>query len=236
MNCEEVKADLPLFLYGDIDHQRAVGLQQHVADCEQCQTERDELIEIRKLLDGVPQPSTDVFIDAGPIVSQPYINQPAKSRRFGRLTIISALVLVTVAVLFSRAEIRWEQHQLIVRWGTPIPSVYSTPEPERPHTIQESDPEEIHAAQHPRLQQIPQQSVARKSDAEARLRLLDELVQVLTQEVTSNGLERRADIAEFERRLTKLEHEARSYRAGAERTIAALYTAQFSDHAHGDKP
>lgn len=209
MNCEQTKERIALLVYGDLDQQDADSVQQHLDECEACQHERASIISLRTLLDAAPQPVAQTDIDLAAMTTAAHPISPTRGKWHRRVLVVAAALLL-VGVVLWRAEIRIDQHQLTVRWGMPTPEVPK-----------------------PQMQPVAKAPAVTNHDADERIQLLNELVHALATEVNTSSQRREADNIEFQRRLAKLEEDARTYRAGAERTFAALYTAQFSN-SQGD--
>ena len=50
MNCERVKNELAPFLYGDLEPGSRAEVERHLAECESCSRELDELRVYRRCL------------------------------------------------------------------------------------------------------------------------------------------------------------------------------------------
>ncbi len=64
MNCEEVRSDLTLYYYGELEAEAEEIVEQHLVDCATC---RDELVQIQKLLGSLSAASHE---PSGELLSQ----------------------------------------------------------------------------------------------------------------------------------------------------------------------
>lgn len=172
MNCSESKDKLPALLYGDLDAAEAARLKAHVDDCPACRQEYAALGEVREMLDAVPAPKTAV--DLAGIYHQVADGQVQRARRWRRLAAgcaaVAALLLLAIGLPL---ELRFENHQLTVRWGEPParPQPILTDAPTSPtivRTMQRSEADEE------QLQLLRQLVVALKRDADDREALQQE--------------------------------------------------------------
>ncbi|MDI6600850.1 MAG: zf-HC2 domain-containing protein [Thermoanaerobacteraceae bacterium] len=50
MNCREVRENLPLYVDGTVNEEKALEIERHLIECEECQIELDKYIRIREAL------------------------------------------------------------------------------------------------------------------------------------------------------------------------------------------
>ena len=53
--CREAKENLIVLVFGELDEERAIVLNQHLVSCKTCRQEENRLLEIRDGLRGSPQ-------------------------------------------------------------------------------------------------------------------------------------------------------------------------------------
>lgn len=215
MNCSQTQEKLPLLLYGDLDDSDAILVETHLAECEACEIAFKELSRVRELLDAVPAEGVPLDMGRIPGAVSPAISQPSWSWR--EYALWAALAVLLVAVLFN-TEVRFERHQLIVRWG-------NAPIQEQGETIA------------PRVSEpMPPGNVSQfdSREFEERLGVLDDLVHALAGQVNSHDQEQRDRITALQTRLRLLEQQSREYRDQANRSVAALYAACFPNDTPGE--
>lgn len=198
MNCSQVRALLPLLLYGDLADTEAAALRRHLQACPGCGKEEQALRQVRSLLDTMPAPS--VVIDTAQVYRLAAERERRRARRWRRLaSCAAAAAAVVFLAVILRVEIRLEAHQVSLRWGAPAappqPDPVAAPLPPTPPPV------------------VPNLEVA---DAKVReqVEVLNELLNGQQDELTRlHGW-----IAELQRQLTA---SARQWRT-TERDVAAL--------------
>ncbi len=118
MTCHDVKRHLPLLLYGDLEAAPRAQVEAHLSACASCRDEHAALAATRQALASAATPAVEV--DVTRILQRAGGAAATTAKRWRRLAIgLSAAAAVLVAVLLVRLEIRFEGHQLVLRWGTP---------------------------------------------------------------------------------------------------------------------
>lgn len=119
MKCTDVRAALPLLIYGEANPQDA-ALWEHLAACPTCRRDYEALANVRRLLDDAAAPR--IAVDLPQLHRALAERQMQRARRWRRLAValggIAALLLLAIGL---RLEIRLEATQLVVRWGNPPP-------------------------------------------------------------------------------------------------------------------
>jgi predicted anti-sigma-YlaC factor YlaD len=119
MKCTDVRAALPLLLYGESSPQDA-ALREHLAACPTCRREYEALTGVRRLLDDAAVPP--IAVDLSQIHRTLAERQLRRVRRWRRAAVaFGALTAVLLLALGLRLEFRLEASQLVVRWGDPPP-------------------------------------------------------------------------------------------------------------------
>ena len=115
-------------------------------------------------------------------------------------------------------EFRIDGHQLVVRWGNPptLSAVETNAEPAPP------PPEDNNRTAAPH--------------GDERIRVLNELIHALAADIESRDQQRQQDVASLKRKIALLEEDTRDQWAESERSLAALYTAQFGNNVQGEQP
>lgn len=119
MKCSDVRAALPLMIYGEPNAEEA-GLREHLANCPVCRRESEALQGVRHLLNDAVVPHVEV--DIARLQRSLAERQMRTLRRWRRIAValgtIAALLLLAFAL---RLEVRLEANQLVVRWSEPLP-------------------------------------------------------------------------------------------------------------------
>lgn len=207
MTCTEVRAVLPLWLYGEpMTEEKA--LREHLAHCSACRREHQAFAEVRQRLDTLAVPP--VAVDLSRLHAARHARQTRALRRWRRIAVgisgVAALLLLTLGL---RLEVRWEARQLVVRWGEPPPPVVAPTAPPIVVTKTELPPE-----------------------TEAELRILSDLIHALKQDVEDRD---RAVVERLDRlnsHLRSLESQADRRWNENKQDVAALYLLSHK----GEKP
>ena len=222
MNCPQARDLLPLLLYGDLAAGDAAAVEAHLAACAACRRERDALNQVRRALDAAP--ATPAEVDLPRLYRAAAQAQERHSRRWRRAALALgalAAALVLVAVL-PGLEFRCEVHQFSVRWGSPPPAPLPAPPPEPEPRAPE--PERVRFVS------------TTAPDVEDRLRILSELVQLLSADADARDARRRRELDALRAQLNDLRAQSQQWRRSTERDVAALYAIQFPDGKKGKEP
>ena len=211
MNCSLVRALLPLSLTDDLKPEEAASVDEHLTTCPACRGERAELEKVRAALSAVPVPA--VQVDLPGIYRQAAERQARRARRWRRAALaccgVAAALLVVIGL---RLEVRVGANELTFRWGAQPPD---NPQPQ--------------PKQHPgppaQVKDRPAPPVV--PNTEERLRLMNELIHALTNDIEARDVHQQQRLARLQERLDRLSDQASRWRLETERDVAALYTAQF---------
>jgi hypothetical protein len=202
MKCTDVRAALPLLLYGEPSAEEKAALIDHLAGCPDCRRERQALEGVRRLLDSASVPQIEV--DLPRLYQTQAERQVRRLRRWRRVALVAgaaaALLLLAVGL---RLEIRLESGQMVVRWGDPPPSA--------------SGGTGVSPVQ------VTDRRDAYPTETEAELRVLSDLIHALKRD--ADGRDQR-----FAERLARLQAQVQAIRSQADRRwnateqdVAALY-------------
>jgi hypothetical protein len=221
MTCDDVRAVLPLLIYGEAIAEEA-ALREHLGHCAACRREQLAFAEVRHRLGALSVPPIAVDLDR---LHEARSAQQADSlRRWRRIAAamggIAALLLLALGL---RLEIRLQANQVVLRWGEPssggtgVPPVASSGGTGVPPVLTR-DRRDAGPTLPP--------------ETEAELRILSDLIHALKQDVE----DRDRQTAE---RLDRLQGHLRSLQAQADlrwnenkQDVAALYLLSHK----GDKP
>jgi hypothetical protein len=211
MKCSDVRAALPLLIYGEPSTEDA-ALREHFSQCPACRREAEALQGVRRLLDIVPVPRIEV--DVAQLQRALAERQMRKLRRWRRVAVtLGAVAALLLLALGLRLEMRLQAGQLLVRWGDPPPE-HSVGQAFQPYAA------------------IPE-SHAVRSDLREDLRVLRELIHALKQDAEDRD-------QRFDDRLDRLQKHVRALQAqgdsrwnATEQDVAALYLLTRKE---GEKP
>jgi hypothetical protein len=222
MNCPQARDRLPELLYGGLAPGDAAAVESHLAGCADCRRERDALKHVREALDAVPPASAEV--DLPRLYRAAAQVQERRSRRWRRAALACGALAaaLALAVALPGVEVRCEAHQLTLRWGSPP----AAPRPDPPPAPEPPAPEP------PRVQLVSTTA----PDVEERLRLLSDLVQLLSADADSRDARRRRELDALRVQLNDLREQSRRWRLSTERDVAALYAVQFPEGKKGKEP
>jgi hypothetical protein len=218
MNCADVRARLPALLYGDLPPAETEQVRHHLGRCDSCRNEQANLADVRRLLDAVPAPA--VTVDLPGLYRAAAAQQAGRLRRWRRVACASlaAAAALVVGLLLPRVELRLDANQVVVCWGAvpapPLP-LPPAPRPEPPVVV----------AQTPTTAEIEQE-----------LRLLNEVVQTLSNDADARDERRRHEIDKLRAQVTILQRQIAELRLTTETDVAALYAAQSPEKEKGTSP
>jgi predicted anti-sigma-YlaC factor YlaD len=215
MNCTETRPLLPALLYGDLTASLAVQVEAHRATCPACAAEFEALRQVRGALDAVPAASATV--DLAQLYRDAAQRHQRSLRRLRRVcvAVVACAAAVVLIVGLSRLEVRFEGHQVVVRWGAP--------------PLPESPPAPVPAP----VAVVPSQRIA---EIEDRINLLGELVQALSADADRRSVGRDDEIVTLRREIRDLQEQLTQLRLATDRDVAALYAAQFVSGKKGETP
>jgi hypothetical protein len=205
MTCTEARALLPAYAYGDLPADEGAAVAGHLRDCPACRTEAAALGRIRSALDDTPLPPVLVNVPA-------LFNSVAdrKVRQWRRLAIAGA-ALAAGLLLVLRLHVTIGNSQVVIAWG----STFSR------------DAEALRSGALPTPALRSEDSASQLNDLNDRVQLLQELTRALATDIESRDQERAGEIAAVRARLDAVQQFASRQWADAERTMNALYVAQF---------
>jgi anti-sigma factor RsiW len=207
MTCTDVRALLPVYTYGDLPAEEAAVVVGHLRNCQECRAEAAAVRRVRSALDSMPTPF--VHVDVPSLFAS---IAERRVRRWRRLAVAGAALAAGLLVVLSlRLQVTVGTGQVVIRWGG------MGREGEAP-----AEPTAVTARQEPRPPDAP-----RIDALEDRVQLVQELTRALATDVESRDRQRSADIAAVRLRLDAVQQYAARQWADAERTMSALYVAQF---------
>lgn len=206
MKCTDVRAALPLLIYGEPSPQDA-ALREHLAVCPACRIEHEALANVRRLLDDAASPRIDVNLLQlhGALAER----QMQRARRWRRLAVaLGGIAAVLLLAIGLRWEIRLEANQLVVRWGDPPVGQASLPDA------------------------TPVNSQARMPDLRDDLRVLSDLIHALKQDADDRDQHCDERLYRLEKHVRVLQSQADLRWTATEKNVAALYLLSRK----GEKP
>ena len=209
MNCRDVRANLPLLVYGELGPEEQHDLEKHLEGCTDCRQELQAIRRIRRQL-GTRTPAASV--DLPRLYREATQRQHRRAQRWRRvaLAVSGAAAAFLGAVVGFRMEARFEAHQFVLRWGSP----QTAPEPEV------KVPAPAGAA-----------PVVSAPEMENRLQLLNELILALADGV--QALDRRDDEHTKAEAWLRAAHAQMADRlANLERAIRTLYLQSRREYDH----
>jgi anti-sigma factor RsiW len=216
MNCVQVRAALPEFVYGGLTPEVQGQVESHLNGCPECRRESAALRQVRQLLTATPAP--EVRVDAPALYRVAVERQARRVRRWRRLALTAcaaAVALIAVTAL-TRLEIHVRSSEMVVRWGSaPVPDhtpvAYAPGSPAAPVTAAPRD----------------------LSSIEDRLRVLSELTQALAEDDRDRDEQREREIAHLRAQIKDWQGQSAQRFGAVERDFDTLYTAQFPSHKGG---
>jgi hypothetical protein len=211
MTCADCRDLLPLHLYGDSSDADRRLADAHLSGCAACRAELAALARTRGALDAAPVPP--VAVDLNRIFRSEAERQRRAARRWRAAALVGIAAAALVVVL--RLDIRADARQVTVRWGSPAPV---EPPPRVPPAV------------------IVQTQQVVSPELEERLAVLTELIHALAANVETGDRERAADLGRLRSEMAGLRRQGDQRWTETERSVSALYAAQFGPRTQGDKP
>lgn len=207
MKCTDVRAALPLLIYGDAGQQES-ALQQHLASCAACRREQQALEGVRRMLDGESAPPVEV--DLSRLHRSIADRQAQRLRRWRRIAgAFGAIAAALLLVIGLRLEVRLDASQLIVRWGeeTPVGQAFqpNVPKPK---------------------------SQAGKPDLREELRIHSELIHALKQDADDRDRQVADQLEQLEKYVRALQTQADRRWSATEKDLTVLTRLSIK----GEKP
>ena len=100
MNCERVKTELAPLLYGDLDPGHRAEVESHLAECESCSRELDELREVVQCLKQRPNLTSDPGLAPG-LARRPDRPTAMRLRRWAGIGVAAAAAVALVFALIG---------------------------------------------------------------------------------------------------------------------------------------
>ncbi|HTU21598.1 MAG TPA: hypothetical protein VMG10_26410 [Gemmataceae bacterium] len=199
MNCTEVRAALPLLIYGEANPQEA-ALWEHLRHCVDCRREQHALESVRRTLDEAPVPRIEVDL---PRLYQSLADRQARRlRRWRRAALaVGAVAAVLLFVFGLRLHVRVEANQILVGWGNPPPPVGPASRPDTPVA----------------------KSRAGKPDLQEDLRVLSDLIHALKEDADERDRLFDARLDRLQKHVLALQSQADRRWNATEHDVAALY-------------
>ena len=214
MNCPEVRAALPEFVYGSLPPEARTGVEAHLSACPDCQREAAALRGVRHLLDAAPAPT--VRLDTAALYREVADRQGRRLRRWrcAALAACAAAVALLTLTAVARLEVHLEADQMVVRWG-PAPTQPPAPPPSVPPT--------------PAPQAAPPAAADTRDLAamEERVRTLSELVQALADDDRDHDYQRGQEMGRLRQQVLQWQGVSDIRYNDMEKDFGALYIAQF---------
>jgi hypothetical protein len=203
MTCTEIRAQLPLYLYGDLSGDESAAVVTHLHECPECRFELAELRRTRTALDELPTPPVRVDV-AGMSVTL----AERRVRRWRRLALAGVALAACLLVGFAlRLNVTIGDGRLLIAWS----------EASRGHESPENlNSPAAHAAGSPRLDALDE-----------RLQLQEQLTRALIADLDARDCRLAADLEAVRQQVIAVGQFAARQWAEAERTMSALYVAQF---------
>jgi hypothetical protein len=206
MTCNEIHSLLPTHVYGDLPADEAGIVDRHLRECAACRAEVAALNCVRSALDASPIPKIRVDVPALFATAA-----ERRVRRWRRLAVAGLAVAAALLLVFAlRLQVTASEGQITIAWGNhPASGVALAP---RRNEVVEN---------HGTLTR------SRAPDIENRLQLLQDLTRALATDIESRDRQRGVEIDAVRARLDAVQQFAARQWANAERTMNALYVAQF---------
>ncbi len=202
MKCTEVRAALPLLIYGEPSPQDA-ALREHLLVCATCRRECEALTGVRRLLDDAVVPH--VAVDLTQIHRTLAERQLRRERRWRHVAVaLGALAAVLLLALGLRLELRLDANQLVVRWGDPPTGGTGVP-PVQTHDRRDAGPT------------VPAESI------QAELRVLSDLIHALKLDADERDQLCAERLERLEKHVRALQSQSDQRWSATEENVAALY-------------
>jgi hypothetical protein len=203
MICPDVRDLLPGHVYGDLTGNEAVAVGAHLRECGACRAEVAALARTRAALDETPTPTVDV-VSAGLIDTL----AERRVRRWRRVAFAGAAVAACLLVAFAlRLSVTVGDGRLVIAWTE------ASRGREPPEDLNSAG---AHAPGSPQLDVLTE-----------RLQLQEELTRALLADLDARDRRLAADLDALRQQVIAVGQFAARQWAEAERTMNALYVAQF---------
>jgi hypothetical protein len=211
MKCTDVRAALPLLIYGEPSPED-VALREHLSICVDCRREHEALLEVRRLLDDSAVPR--VAVNWPQFHRSLVERQLHRERRWRRIAValgtLAAAMLLTIGL---RMEVRLEASQFVVRWGNSPSRGSDAP------LLVDVDP-------HPSGLAVPLEST------EAELHVLSDLIHALKVDADERDQRFVERLEQLEKHVRVLQSQSDLRWNATEENVAALYLLSRK----GEKP
>jgi hypothetical protein len=199
MKCTDVRATLPLLIYGDLEPNEAATLRDHLVHCPACRREHEALAAVRRVLDTAPAPHVEV--DLPQLYQTQAARQMRSLRRWRHVALIAgAVAAVLLLTLGLRLEVRREPGQIVVRWSDPPPHVGQAFQPD-----------------------FSERRQAGKPDLREDLLVLRELIHALHEDIDDREQRFQDRLDLLQRHVQALQAQADQRWNSTEQDVAALY-------------
>jgi hypothetical protein len=199
MKCTDVRAALPLLIYGESSTEDA-AVREHLANCPDCRREYEALQGVRRLLDKTSVPH--VAVDLHQLHCSLSERQQRREKRWQHAALTLGALAAALLVAFGlHLDIRFDASQLVVRWGDGPPPVAETCYPD--FAI-------------PQIQAV-------KPDVPEELRVLSELIHALKQDADSRDQRFSERLDRLQEHVHALQSQADLRWDTTEKDVAALY-------------
>ncbi len=191
MSCASARERLASLVYGDLSAEEAASVRAHLEACPACRVEHAALERLRHLLDEVPPVRVTRPVDLPRLYRAAAERQARRARRWRRaaVAIFAASAALVALALLPRLELRVRADGLTLRWGTPPPTEEAPPPP-----TPLPAPASAMVAQRPS-----------SADLEKRLKIVEELIQIVSSDVDRRDQRQRQNLARVLFRLQELQ-------------------------------
>jgi predicted anti-sigma-YlaC factor YlaD len=213
MNCNEVRASLPGFLYHDLQPDEVAAVDQHLTACPTCRHERAALERVREALGVVLAPA--VQVDVTRLLQQAADRQTRRARRWRRTAVaLAGLAAALLAAVALRLEVGMEANRLVLSWG------------DAPQTPTQSAvaPTEAGARSAARL----------PPDLAERLRVISDTVHALAADVEARDARQQQNLDVLRQQVDILRRQVSFQWSESQRRVALLRTVQATPNEKGD--
>ena len=178
MKCDDAKARLIEWLYGELPHEEETRLREHLADCDSCRQVEESVRQCSRELKTLKEP--DVRLDFQRLHRTAADRWQRSRRRWRRLAVAACAAALLVAILAgARLRFDWRPGQLTIGWGN-VPRATGSV---KPKPIVPAPP-------------LP-------NDHEERIEILEEVAGLLSAELSKTDQRHAAATAELCRRLVR---------------------------------
>lgn len=208
MNCEQARAMLPEYVYGDLAAGPRQELAQHLMGCSACGAAKRDLDALRQGLDAAPPPKARV--DLAALYRDVAGGERRQRRRWRRLAWTASAAAAVLLIAFGlRIEVRSHDREIVIGWGLPskpAPAPAAIEAPAVPPTLL------------------------------TEFQLVKELIHALAADVEQRDQQRLEALTALEKRLDTATAMSNNRWNTTQNNVRALYTAYFGTREKGATP